>query len=312
MTEHNAASLPRRIYLHIGLPRTGTTWLQEIVFPHLRGVTYVNIAPQHNLGQLGPLLHDLVDLCNNPTDERVGDRLPDARCRVLDRLPSESLLLSNENHFNGMPATPSDLDLPRILRNLKSLCPDVRIILVLRRQSEILPSLYAQRIYFGGETITFEQYLEIYGEKLVPYLTYVALVETLFDIIGRDRVYIDFFERFRRNNSRFVKRMLNWVGATAGWTPSRSRRFTNPSMSRRELDTTLEMNCRARDEGWQQEDRMRRVHELRQRRIPLFLHPWLLRRPEIPRRRALLAEYRDSNQRLSRLIGFDVEALRYP
>ena len=83
-------------------------------------------------------------------------------------------------------------------------------------------------------------------------------------------------------------------------------------MSRRELDTTLKMNCRARDEDWHEEDRMRRVHDLRQRRVPLFLHPWLLRRPEIPRRRALLAEYRDSNQRLSRLIGFDVEALRYP
>lgn len=262
------------VYFHIGLPRTGTTWLQEQVFPRLRGLRYTDISPQRNWPALIQPMIRLVDWCEGRRGRLAWLR----RMRLRAAFPRGPLLLSNENHFTGMPATPSSPDRRGVLASLLELWPGLRLVVVLRRQTDMIASLYRHRVRIGPETATFEEYLQRFGDDLTAFLEYDEFIRDLRQAVGEERVWIGLYEDFRNHREAFLADLTGWMNAdlpgsidTAGQQdPSSSR---NASLPWSAIPDVLEINRAAIAEKWANEARVQAIVSLKSDRggaAPMF------------------------------------------
>lgn len=116
------------LFLHIGLHKTGTTFLQRTVFPHWPGIDY--------LGK-----------------PYAANHLEKWVCRS-----SSKVLMSNEQ-FSSAPVGPLLIDRPaswaahrmRCLERVHALFPEAAILLSVRPQADLVLSLYCQCLCFGGD-----------------------------------------------------------------------------------------------------------------------------------------------------------------
>jgi len=122
-----------RHVVHIGFHKTGSTWLQEHVFPHAQGViptTHDKLAYQ--------LIRDLTE----------GEVFRRNTFEAYVREAPDRLLLS----YEGIVGSPWNLGVTADERadRLLSVVPDADIVVVRRDPSELRRSLYVQYIQQGG------------------------------------------------------------------------------------------------------------------------------------------------------------------
>ena len=181
------------LVLHIGLPKTATTWLQYRVFNRQREIAYL-----HDPRDRDP---DGVERLLKRYQHAPSDDLPALGERLAAALPDHELLVSNENIsmltkdvWRGTGPTPERLArrLGRISRSQRP----VRVILGIRRQDQWLGSMYAQSApaypQFGQQD--FESRLRSLCEHPLAgaagHLEYDRLVRALVRELGRDNVLV--------------------------------------------------------------------------------------------------------------------------
>lgn len=132
-----------RVWLHIGLMKTGTTALQNWFAGHeaellQQGILYVRVRP--NLPACGPL----VDALARAGTDEGGKMLDRIRERVEATLP-EDVLISAESFSAHSPL---------VARKVAAAFSghDLRILVWLRRQDRYAEAVYKQRIKWNGET----------------------------------------------------------------------------------------------------------------------------------------------------------------
>jgi hypothetical protein len=128
-------------FIHVGLPKTGSTLLQTKVFPHLEHTFYLSrpyTQENHAFNQLQyadnsiynqQLMQDQVRLINNA----IGSR--------------QTLLISDELFF-GQPSY-RFFNRSTIAERLAKLWPEAQIIIFLRNQKDFIVSLYLQLVKEG-------------------------------------------------------------------------------------------------------------------------------------------------------------------
>jgi hypothetical protein len=122
------------VYLHVGMPKTGTTFLQARCFPHLKGIRY-----QHK--ELTALLDRVI--YTNP----IFLDLPRAGREagvVLEKMNDAGLLISNERLFGNMLRNFHDN--VHLTCCLKAMFPAAKVIVVVRRQDTLVESIYKQSL----------------------------------------------------------------------------------------------------------------------------------------------------------------------
>lgn len=117
------------LYLHIGMHKTGTTYMQRCVFPRFEGVQYIH----------SPILDKFVNLSSR-----------------------KQYLGSNERLAGTLWASPSDVD--HSIEGLSKLFPDARILMSFRPHHEYIISSYKQFLHEGG-TKTFREYFDVVGNR---------------------------------------------------------------------------------------------------------------------------------------------------
>jgi len=202
----------KKIVLHIGLPKTGTTWLQSFFFQRQKEIHYIDVAPQNYPAKQHPFIEELLKATNTPVENFDKKSLDIAAKRLNKYLIDGINLLSNENYFTGMPETVSKENLLYITRNLHALFPELKIIIIIRNQMEFLSSFYRQKIFNSFENRTFGQFLIDIENSLIPYLTYLELLENWLNELGKDNVYISTYEYFKANKSQFLSDMSSFIG----------------------------------------------------------------------------------------------------
>lgn len=118
--------------VHAGFQKTGSTWLQESVFPTVEGA-----IPTTGNRVVYELLRSLT---------HEDEFLPDTFRTALDELGGR-VLLSWEN-LGGQPYGVSDVD--RNVDRLAEVAPDARIVLVHRDREQMIRSAYSQYVNMGG------------------------------------------------------------------------------------------------------------------------------------------------------------------
>lgn len=197
--------MKREIYIHIGMPKTGTTALQKNFF---NAIGELNHLSRENAEITENLLHPITD--REPLE--YNNKMDDFKDYVFNNLMKEEgkYLISSEALCSGS-SHDGKVDRYLIAHRLKELFPDAVIILVLREQREIIKSVFKQMLKFQiSPGTSFREWLDneyskLHCTSILHYFQYdkiINLYNDLFD--GRLKVLL--YEDFISDHNTFLKK----------------------------------------------------------------------------------------------------------
>ncbi len=213
-------------FIHIGMPRTATTFLQRKIFPHLTGFHFLSLPYAHFSPAFQKIQYQDDSLYS--VDEIKNDLAPLFKC--------EKLLISNEN-FVGQSLFWYNGNRTRNARRLQELFPDAHIIITLRNQLDLLRSMYEINLQWK-ETKTLDRFVisdwehiavsESSNSQLLDLSrTYYHPTESYEHIEGYDylpllnlykklfrQVTVLFYEDFSGHKDKFIAMLENALGTT--------------------------------------------------------------------------------------------------
>lgn len=189
------------VYLHIGLPKTGTTAIQffldnnreilqkhNVCFPDF-GLRYPRVNPFRNA-------HFMIDAFEKHVGSRDLTQPDDGYQSILDRIGElakqyDKIILSDESLWRFGDSFP---DFWRKLRNdLQKRNLGLRVVVYLRRQDNFVLSFYRQRVKKFRTGLSFYDYLEeIKKNYRMDYLSYMDMLS---DCIGKENLIIRVYEK---------------------------------------------------------------------------------------------------------------------
>ena len=196
------------ILVHLGLHRTGTTWLQQGLF----AATGPGFHPALSLEQAIDLLVRPHPLAWDPSPAREAVAAGVAEAVQRHRVPVVSCEeLSGNPHAGNRTA-------PTILERIGEVIPDARILLVVRRQPDLVLSNHRQYVARGG-TRSLARYLSpdpawfrVPRFDAVPF-EFDRLATRCIERFGRDRVLVRCHEQLVENPIEFLRRIADFAGA---------------------------------------------------------------------------------------------------
>lgn len=169
---------------HVGYPRTGTTWIQKGVMPQLEGEIYI---PKSRV-----------------SDYYYARQSSDLN-GIYDDIPLEVVsgrkVFETEEVFSGGPYR----DELEMAERISWVNPSAQIIVTLRSQFTLIPSLYPLYVRKGG-TASFGDYINIMLEN--DKLDYLKLISSYRNKFGAGNVTVLFFEDMIESRSKFVSMFL--------------------------------------------------------------------------------------------------------
>ncbi|MCF6237384.1 MAG: sulfotransferase domain-containing protein [Candidatus Marinimicrobia bacterium] len=217
----------RRLFLHIGYPKTGTTTLQQYLFPYHSDLIDISSAVK-SLNFIKELHH-----CREQTflrnllinKQRFTEQLDiQAGIHIL----SEESLLSYSMFFQNDPSpqvyTSDPASTARKLQYLflkSGLFDEVKIVITIRRQADLLKSMYAQ-LYNNTfkhypQTKNFSKYVNYVLDKdpdgfMLDTLYFQDITELYIDQFGEGHVKVLVFEQLRTDPNRFIQTLAEFLG----------------------------------------------------------------------------------------------------
>jgi hypothetical protein len=181
--------------IHIGFPRTGTTWFQKNFFPKVENYLQPGRKLTHEL-----LIHP-TPLEFNPED--LKSRIPPSGHFIISEEMITSRIRGGEvNHWF----------FAEYIKRLNLCYPDAHFMLLIRNQQEIIQSLYALYVQKGG-TYSLEKFLlsenQLQSDYLFSskFLNFHINLEYLIKTIGKERLHVFLFEDFRENPEEFIQKL---------------------------------------------------------------------------------------------------------
>ena len=163
------------IYFHIGLHKTGTTFLQRQVFPYIKGINYYGTDTKEKFGW--------------PT------------------IITKKTVVSKER-LSGEPyCSPLD-DREYILDGIKIKYPNAKIIVCLRDKNSWVKSLYSTYIKDGGTLSELDWVMKVFN---ISYLEQGEYVKRLWHIFGMSNVLVLYYKDFKNNKHKFIKDICDFM-----------------------------------------------------------------------------------------------------
>ncbi len=199
----------KEIYIHIGLHKTATTFLQTLVFPNFEEV-YALPKPYLRQATLKPLFNKL---CYEEGSLFDKNKL----IQELATIKSHKVLISDEEFSGRATGFGSAINRSTIALRLKEIFPNAKILLFLRGQESMIYSMYNQYIKGPSKgTLSLQQCLTK-GEynprglyihlNTFKYYELLSLYQSLFE-----DVKVVLYERFKENPETIIKELESWVG----------------------------------------------------------------------------------------------------
>lgn len=312
MPREVSAAAPR-ILIHIGFPKTASSWLQRNVF-RMATSGFEQVCRQ---AELNAMVVEPRSSAFDPAGVRRFLDVAAESARSRGKIP----VITNER-FAGTPDS-GGYDAREIAGRLHASFPDARILVVIREQRDVMLSSYKEYLRTGGG-LTLNAYLRPSVADLlaVPmfradYFEYDLLIAHYRDLFGVSAVSVIPYEILRNDPEAFLRALERGVGASASPTTDTRPRRVSFSMAslllRRRLapfirsdhnpGSPLTLNVK---EGVQ----FRALHAV-DRLVPAGIRLRLEARVVAAIARAVGGGYAESNLRTQVLSGWDLSSLGY-
>ena len=190
------------VTLHIGLPKTGTTFLQKNFFPRLENVKYVH--------QTDPI-YNLVDGLNHK---------------------SVKLILSSER-FSGDPYKGNWLQQFVVnVHFLKNTFPQSRVVLGLRDHKELALSLYSQYLHQGG-TLPINEFYGVKGMISPSDFSFKERISLLYDLFDRDKTFLYWQSSLLINSEEVIEGLTGFIESSLSKTTDFADKSHNKSVGKK-------------------------------------------------------------------------------
>jgi hypothetical protein len=216
--------MPARVLLHIGVSRTATTTLQQNVFERLPGIVYIGKPYPHQRnrviegfsGEDSALLERVVsDIVQGSPAAEAG--IPAIRA-TIDRLTQSTALIvySNELLSNNQ-FVPFDA----LARQLAAAFGPADLMLSIRSQLTVLPSLYLHEMRRRTSDIAFDAWLDEalnnptrknHPEESIEQYRYRAMIREFRTAFG-GRVGVVMYENLATDLPRYARQLAELTGA---------------------------------------------------------------------------------------------------
>ncbi len=204
------------VLVHVGLARTGTTWLQKHIFansPHLFTPADLSLPPMERAKQLGRRL------CKDGGERLVNELDFDIaafrrECEAILVPAGQRAVISSERLSGSVLS--GGFDRAILARRIKAVFPEARILLVIREQRALLMSMYIQYLKYGGWH-TIRDFVDPPSDGRLPcfapsYLMYDRLIGLYQETFGKDNVLVLPYELFATAIEDYVGAICAFVG----------------------------------------------------------------------------------------------------
>ena len=189
--------------IHIGYPKTATSWLQREFFPKVKNIS---IIPKNEI------FNHIID---------IQDYTPDVNL-VRKHFNSYSGKVIISDH--GFIGTNHNFGVRNYLTRengirLKNIFPESKIIIFIRNQPDIIASTYIQYLKAGG-TYSVAKYLKTKRFLKLnditffsfTYFEYHRIIDFYISLFGRQNVFVYIFEEFVANPRNFIENFAQDFG----------------------------------------------------------------------------------------------------
>jgi hypothetical protein len=134
---------------------------------------------------------------------------------------SGRVVVFSDERFSGNPHS-GGYDSKENAQRLAATFPEARVLLVIRRQAEMLRSAYDQYVDEGG-ACSIRDYLQPPRTRLAmpsfrfEHFEYHRLIEHYQRLFGTGRVLVLAFEQFRADGGGFLRRIMEFAGNATGF-----------------------------------------------------------------------------------------------
>jgi hypothetical protein len=310
MVKTPASPEPDAVLVHVGVHKTGSTWLQRSFFTPRGG----GFLPVLDDGQVIGLIvrpHPL-EWDPEPARDAIARGIAAARARGLVPVLSQEELSGNP-HGGGFAST-------ELARRIAAIAPGARLVVVVRRQPDAIVSTYKQYVRRGG-SLDPASYLEpdptwfrIPRFRLAHW-EYDRIVARYRETFGPERTLVLPYEQLAEDRDAFLAALARFAGAAARPAPAVPPLFV--SLSALAVATQRRLN------RFLFRDDVNPTAPFRWMRLPEFidrLDARFLRRLSAGHERRLrervdrrcAGRFEESNARLAAMTGLDLARWDYP
>jgi hypothetical protein len=302
--------LDPQLLIHIGYPKTATTWLQRRVFPlDVEGWF-------RSIGTRRSILATFVTVDGFRFDPRSARALFDDQIRAsvsTRRTPVISL-----ERLAGI-APSGGYDAQSIADRLARTFPNARVLIVIREQEQMLRSTWQQYVREGG-ACSLRRFLDPPRDDNIPLFRYEqfeydALINYYYGLFTPDRVCVLALEQLARGPQTFLRSLTEFAGVDA--TPQIDYSTAYAGLSGlslailRRLNYVIGRNDVNPTAPLRGHRRIGNVLTRLDRAIPKSVSGLPTRRATSRVRHLIGDRYRRSNIATAELTGLDLEAFGY-
>ncbi|MFC1824747.1 sulfotransferase domain-containing protein, partial [Thermodesulfobacteriota bacterium] len=194
------------LYFHIGYPRTGTTFLQKYIFPQYSDEAIVDL--------------DLTWFFVNENKNNKQKLFSYIDDYFKGRKYEDKPIINSWENLSGDVLR----DFQDVPCRIYDMFPESKILICLRSQFTMIPSLYHIYVKEGGN-FPYRKYIDALLEN--DKLNYYNIVKDYINYFGRDSVYVMFYEEMKRNTELFLKGLINFIGLPEKWDLSVEKKYRN-------------------------------------------------------------------------------------
>lgn len=187
----------KKVFLHIGYGKTGTTTIQQAFLQKQKDI---RIYDKPFIKDMREALH--VQSLDDPLIEELR-----IRSKGYFDETDKSIVLSDEGILGSIGTSDA-----RFISGLQKIgaifswCENVEFILSIRRQEEIIPSLFVQNMGIGSKRKFIEHMVR------QPYLYYDRIIEGIKQEFEESKIHALFFEQLVESAEQYVQELARILG----------------------------------------------------------------------------------------------------
>lgn len=213
-------------FVHVGDYKTGTSWLQESIFPFHPEIQYLGGYFKKN--ELKEVLIELVDIRDlDFNSKKLRKKFNDNFTPNNNKICGISReALSQSNYIDGENAE-------RNAKRIKKVFGEVKIIYVIREQISMLSSIYSQYLKMGGTRNFYDWFLDpIECRGIIERLKYDKNIKMYQKIFGKENVLVLVYEELLEDKRKFLEKLYRFIGCqNINFEPKESKQVINPSLT---------------------------------------------------------------------------------